>query len=121
MAEHRRIAVSILSGSAGRIAVADILDPQVFEPHVIRELFDELLSVVQSSSTNNLLIDLSLVQYVSSGVLNRLIDLKDHIAAAGGRLRLCGLSAEVAEIFKITQLNRQFDIAPDQAAALASF
>jgi anti-sigma B factor antagonist len=121
MAEHRRIAVSILSGSAGRIAVADILDHQIFEPQVIRELFEELVSVVQGSSTNNLLVDLSLVKYVSSGMLNRLIDLKDHIAAVGGRLRLCGLQPEVAEIFKITQLNRQFDIAADQAAALASF
>jgi anti-anti-sigma factor len=121
MAEHRRIAVSVLSGTAGRIAVADVLDPQVFEPQVIRELFEELSSVVKSSSTNNLLIDLSLVQYVSSGMLNRLIDLKDQIAAAGGRLRLCGLRAEVTEIFRITQLHRQFDIAADQAAALASF
>jgi anti-sigma B factor antagonist len=121
MEDYRRIGVSALSGSAGQVVVAEVLDRQVFEPQVVRQLYDELLSILQKSTTKNLVLDLSRVQYISSGALNRLIDLKDNIAAVGGNLRLYGLRPEVAEIFRITQLDRQFEIAPDQTAALASF
>ena len=81
----------------------------------------ELLAVLEDGANQKLVLDFSRVHYLSSEALNRLIELKERIASAGGALRLCGLRPQLAEIFEITRLNRQFDIAPDQPAALAGF
>jgi anti-sigma B factor antagonist len=119
--EFTRIAVSVLSGTAGRIVVADLLDRRIFDPRVVREVNAELLAVAESEAKLKLVLDFSRVHYLSSEALNRLIELKDQITASGGALRLCGLRPQLAEIFEITRLDRQFDIAPDQSAALAGF
>jgi anti-sigma B factor antagonist len=119
--DYQRVAVSFLGGTAGDIAMVEVLDRQVFEPQVVRQLFGELESILRASRSKNLLIDLSQLQYVSSNALNRLIDLQALISGAGGRLKLCGLRPEIAEIFAITHLDRHFEIAPDQSAALSAF
>jgi anti-sigma B factor antagonist len=122
MEDYRRIDVSILTGSAGNILVVDLLEQRLIDPHAVRQAFNEVASALQSqSATKNVVLDLSRLQYLSSSALNRLIDLRDEIVAAGGKLRLCGLRPDVAEIFHITRLDQQFDIAPDQSAALTGF
>jgi anti-sigma B factor antagonist len=119
--EFTRIAVSVLSGSAGRIVVVDLLDRRIFDQRVVREVNAELTAVAEDAENHKVLLDFSRVHYLSSVALNGLLELKDRITARGGSLRLCGLRPELAEVFEITRLNRQFDIAPDQPTALATF
>jgi anti-sigma B factor antagonist len=121
MDDYRRIGVSTLSGSAGHILVVDVLERRVSEPQVVRELSGELFRAIGDERSLQVVLDLSRVRHVSSSALNALIDLQDRLTAAGRKLRLCGLQPDVAEIFRITQLDRHFTIARDQTAALTSF
>jgi anti-anti-sigma factor len=59
-----------------------------------------------------LLIDFSDVQYLASPVLGQLIDLKKRLGACGGRLALRHLHPDLAEVFRITRLDRVFDLEP---------
>ncbi len=43
------------------------------------------------------------------------------VKAAGGKLRLCSLRAEIMEVFTITKLSRVFDIKKTEADALKAF
>lgn len=121
MEDFRRIAVSGLSGSAGYVLVVEALDRHLVDFLAIREFFAELERLLKPSATKKVVLDLSRLQHCSSMALNGLIDLDDSIQAAGGALRLCGLNAEIAEIFAITRLDQRFSIAKDKQAALVSF
>ena len=43
------------------------------------------------------------------------------VKAAGGKLKLCSVKAEIYEVFAITKLNKLFDIQDDQERALEAF
>jgi hypothetical protein len=52
--------------------------------------------------------------------LRALLAFRHRLRAGGGRLVLCGLPAEVAELFRATWLLGLFEVQPDVAAARAT-
>jgi anti-anti-sigma factor len=60
-------------------------------------------------------IDLCHVSWISSAGLNELIQLRNSARAAGVSLRLRSLSETVAEVIRLTRLERIFDIDGDSA------
>jgi anti-sigma B factor antagonist len=59
-----------------------------------------------------LAIDLGEVQYLASPVLVALINLKKRLGAGGGRLGLQHVHPDLLEVFRITRLDRVFDLEP---------
>lgn len=64
-----------------------------------------------------MIIDLSLVNYISSRGLGILVDIHKKCQKSG-KLILCGLSEEVMSVFKLTVLNNFFIIVESQEEAL---
>jgi len=65
----------------------------------------------------NLIIDLSIVNYVSSRGLGILVDIHKKCQKSG-KLILCGISDDVMSVFKLTVLNNFFIIVDNQEEAL---
>jgi anti-sigma B factor antagonist len=61
------------------------------------------------------------VEFLSSAALNKLIILDKKVKAHRGRLKMCGVRPEIAEIFTITRLDRLFDIHDDEKSAREAF
>ena len=80
-------------------------------------VFKELL---QQGMTQAVL-DLSEVEYISSGGLRVIIMLTKALEKVHGNLKLCGLSPFVSEVFKITNLAKRYEIAATRDEALALF
>jgi anti-sigma B factor antagonist len=59
-----------------------------------------------------LMIDMSAVQYFDSRALSKLISLKRRLHMRGGRLGLQHVHPDLAEVFRITGLDRVFDLEP---------
>lgn len=78
----------------------------------------ELLGYIDGGS-RRLLLDLSELSYISSAGLRVILVAAKKMKAAGGKLVLAGLSAQVAEVFEISGFNRILDIEPDHASAEA--
>jgi anti-anti-sigma factor len=78
----------------------------------------ERLGMVECSEPRKLLLDLSRVEFANASFNAKMIWLLQRRKRAGGRLILCGLTEYVVEVFRITQLERVFEIHPDRAAAL---
>jgi len=76
---------------------------------------------VLESGVNHVTLDLSGVEYISSGGLRVVIMLLKALEKTGGKLALCGLSPFVSEVFEITNLNQRFTIRSSRDEALASF
>ena len=62
-------------------------------------------------------IDLHLVSRINSTGLNSLISVQTLARHAGVRLELSGVCAEVREVFRITRLERMFEIVSNDANA----
>jgi anti-sigma B factor antagonist len=111
--EMKRIRVD----SEDDVVTVSLLDDTLVDPIVVRELGEELCSLVDESGHNRIILDCSHVHYIASAALNKLIILQKKAAAASGKLVLCSLSPAVNEVFTVTRLNQKFNIQKDEQAA----
>ena len=74
----------------------------------IRRLRKEVL---KGNVASRLLLDFSDVAFISSKVLGQVITLDKVVKASGGRLKLCNVRPEIYELFRLTRLDRVFEIA----------
>ena len=69
-----------------------------------------------------MLLNLSGIRYLSSSMLVRLINLqKTEVVQSEGQLVLCCLTPVMRDTFRVSRLDRLFEIFDDEAAALESF
>ena len=93
------------------------MNDSLVEPAVVRELGEELSSLVDDLGCRRIILDCSRVQYIASAALNKLIIFQKKVVSLQGRLVLCGLAPAVAEVFAVTRLNQKFPIEKNLAAA----
>ncbi len=117
MAVHRRVEVS----EVGEVAVIRFVDRKIIDEVAIQELGDELFALVEEENRANLLLNFSGVEFLSSAALGKLITLDKKVKAVGGRLKLSNIRPRIYDVFKITNLNKLFDIKDEEADALAAF
>ena len=72
------------------------------------ELEQELSQVFQK--TQNVTVDFSQLEYLSSAGLRVLVGAQKQVMAAGGTLRIVNLADEVREVFEITGLIDVLDV-----------
>lgn len=72
--------------------------------------------IIRRRTETHVVVNLSLVKYVGSTFLDRLIMAKKRLVAANGRFILCGFNSVVEEIFRVTRLDGFFEIADEDAA-----
>ncbi|MHC4179220.1 MAG: STAS domain-containing protein [Planctomycetota bacterium] len=85
----------------------------------VREDFKDL--TLQAASSRKLLLDFSRVQFMSSSMIGQIVRLQKECKRDKVKLKLCNISPDIAEVFKITGLTKLLDIYKDGAAALAAF
>lgn len=73
------------------------------------------------ASPIKLLIDLSATQFIDSSGLGAMISCQRHAVAAGGRMKLCGMSPQVKSAFELVRLNLLFDIHSTREEAIKAF
>lgn len=117
MAAHSRLEVS----EVGEITVVRFTDRKILDATAIEELGGELFSLVETDNRKNLLLNFTGVEFLSSAALNKLIILDKKVKTHGGRLKMCNLRPEIAEIFSITRLDKLFDIRDNEQTALEAF
>jgi anti-sigma B factor antagonist/stage II sporulation protein AA (anti-sigma F factor antagonist) len=79
----------------------------------------DMVTATQSDSVS-LLIDLRELVYVSSAGLRVILMAAKRVRAKGGRIALCGLQPQVAEVFEISGFGAIVPIHADRESALAA-
>lgn len=95
------------------LALPDTLDSSEFD-----RLNEGMLDLIAPAADKNWVIDLTASHYVGSAVLGLLVNLRQRIFAARGRLYLSGLSPRLAEIFHATSLERLFTLCRTKSDAI---
>ena len=97
--------------------IVTFVDEKILEEMDIHSLQDSIMSVIEEGGRIKLILDFCNVQFLSSAVLGLLMRISKKVYEQEGQLRLCNISPRIYEIFKITRLNKIFDIYEDVQSA----
>ncbi len=103
------------------ISVVEFADRKILEELSIQEIGEELDVLVESEPGVKLLLNFKNVDHLSSAALGMLITLNKKIKERDGDLKLSDINRQIFEVFKITKLNRVFDIHDNADDAMAAF
>ena len=106
---------------AQEAAIVTFTDERILEESDIQALQDSIMSLIEQIERVNLILDFCNVKFLSSAVLGLLIRISKKLYSDDGQLRLCNIDPKIHEIFKITRLDKVFDIHPDVESAVESF
>lgn len=106
---------------ADGVAVVEFADRKILEELSIQEIGDELNRLVETEPGIRLLLDFRNVDHLSSAALGMLITLNKKVQEQNGELKLSDINRQIFEVFKITKLNRVFDIHDTADQALTGF
>ena len=105
---------------AENATIVTFIDEKILEEMDIQALQASVMSVVAEAERINLILDFCNVQFLSSAVLGLLMRISKKVYEKEGQLKLCNISPRIYEIFKITRLNKIFDICEDVDNAIES-
>lgn len=103
------------------ISIVEFADRKILEELSIQEIGEELNRLVASEPGIKLLLNFKNVDHLSSAALGMLITLNKKVQEQNGKLKLSDINRQIIEVFKITKLNKMFDIHDTAEQALASF
>ncbi len=101
-------------------AIATLTDEKILDEADIRGLEESIMPLIESPGNINLVLDFSNVKFMTSAVLGLLIRISRKIYESQGQMKLCAINPKIKEIFKITRLDRVFDIHTDRYEAIRS-
>jgi anti-anti-sigma factor len=98
-----------------------ILDERLVEPEQLKRLFEDLHALLGKSDEQQVVLDFGPVKFMASAMLGKLVALQKKCEEYRAKLKLSGVAPEIMQVFKITKLNKIFDIQSDEATARKSF
>lgn len=88
---------------------------------LITEPVKEQLKALFNTPDTKLLLDLNGVRFIDSSGFGVLLSVMKTATGSHGHLKICNVSSEVMELFKLLQLHNVFEISDSLDAGLASY
>lgn len=105
----------------GDVSIVHFVDSKILDELSISAIGDELTTLVNERAPAKVLLSFKNVEHLSSAALGMLIKLNKEVSDGGGRLKLSDITPQIFEVFKITRLNKMFDIHDTAEHALVGF
>ncbi len=105
----------------GDVTVAVLMEPRVTEGEAMDGMMRELKALIERKAIPRVVVSMQRVEYISSALLGKLVEMLKMSMKAGGGLKLACVRPAVRELFKITKLEQLFDIQTDTPTAAATF
>ncbi|MFN0135400.1 MAG: STAS domain-containing protein [Phycisphaerae bacterium] len=106
---------------AESVSVVEFADRKILEEVSIQEIGEELAQLVEAHPGIRLLLNFRNVDHLSSAALGMLITLNKKVREQNGALKLSDINRQIFEVFKITRLNKVFDIHDSADEAISRF
>jgi anti-sigma B factor antagonist len=103
------------------ITTVEFIDRNILDEANIHQIGEEIAGLVDASPVPKLLISFANVDHLSSAALGTLITVNNRVKGRKGQLRLANIDPQISEVFKITKLDKLFQIHDTTDSALASF
>ncbi len=118
MAERKS---SLVVSTSRNTSVVSFTDSRILEEMQIRNVGQDLYDLADRQFRKRIIISFQNVQLFSTALLAKLIGLKKRVTQLHGDVRLCSITANIMEVFKVTGLEAAFDIYKDERTAIDSF
>ena len=99
----------------------EFLDKNIIDEVSIQQISEEIGQLVEESTLPRILINFHEVDHLSSAALGSLITINNRVASKHGQLRLVEIRGQILEVFRITKLDRLFEIHETKSDALNAF
>ncbi len=93
----------------------------IIEEGVSAQIGKDVVALIDRTPKPKVLISFAGVDHLSSAALGVLITCHNRVKSKGGELYLSDISKPIFEIFKITKLNKMFQIVDSVEIAMKSF
>src|SRR5438874_13715949 len=100
------------------VTVVELALPQSLESSEFDRLNDTILQLIGQRPGGRWVLDLEHVSYMGSSTLGLMVNIRQRVRTASGRLILCCLSSRLLQIFRTCCLERLFVIAHTCADAM---
>ena len=87
----------------------------------VEQFGNEMFSLVENDKRRKILLNLSMVEYLNTPAVGKMLALWRKVKAQGGVLKLSNLQPNIGQVFAVFKLDRVFDIKEDEAEALVAF
>lgn len=94
--------------------------PQSLDAVEFDRLNEALLKFFDGTTGGKWIVDLTDVAYMGSAMLGLMVNVRQRVKTAGGRLVLCAMPSSLLQIFKTCSLERLFTIVKTRADALGA-
>ena len=98
-----------------------ITDERLVDPELVKRITDDVLALLGKTDERQVVLDFAPVKFMASAMLGKLVLLQKKCEEYQVKLKLCSVSPDILEVFKITKLDRILTIAPDEQAGLQAF
>ncbi|MEQ8667553.1 MAG: STAS domain-containing protein [Pirellulales bacterium] len=110
----------IESYADGTVLIIQYANARILDETTIGNVDREVNAAIDKTEDPNVVLDFSKVAFMSSSMLGRLVKLNKKCKEYKVNLALCGISKDIMEVFKMTKLNKLFNIQPDIPSARQS-
>lgn len=90
--------------------IVSFTSEKILEETQIQALEHSIMPIIEQAQTPKIILDFANVRFLSSAVLGLLIRISKKVYQKNGNLRLCSIYPKIFEVFKITRLDKVFDI-----------
>lgn len=105
----------------GEITRVEFIDRNILDEANIQQIGEEITRLIDAGPAPKILISFGGVDHLSSAALGTLITVNNRVRNKGGQLRLAEIDPQILEVFKITKLDKLFQIHESADKAVASF
>lgn len=113
--DHRVLEVDLFGDTLVVIPAGDAVG---FGLNVVNNEVAKVLEVAKSSRIKHLVIDLGRANYFGSVMIGEFMRLGVAVRERGGRIALCGASADMQDVLRIMKLDSMWEIFPRQDDAI---
>ena len=113
---------AVKTTQSGDVLVVYFEETKFLDTDTIERVGKELLQVtIGAASDKKMVLSFRNVRFMSSSMINKIIGLHKLCKKDKIDLRLCSMSDDILQVFKITRLDRLLNIQKDEETAIKSF
>ena len=113
--------MSLTATSQDGVLVLAIDDQRLLDEARIEQLEKDIYAEIDKSSEEKVVLDFQKVEFMSSSMLGKLVKVHKKCQQFKAKLKFCSISKDILEVFKITRLDKLFDIESDLESAKKAF
>ena len=113
--------MAITTATRDGILFIQLDDQRLLDEARIQKVEQEVDAAIDASTETRIVLDFSKVQFMSSSMIGKLVKLHKKVKSFKAKMKLCAVSPDIQEVFKITRLDKLFEIEPDADAARKAF